>query len=530
MKKLTISLFAMAISVCVGAQSSLTIGVEPGEKWWGAASDGIGAAMPMRPELPVIDQRTQNFNSKTAPLLVSNHGRYVWADGPMVIGMAGDSIKLSSYRGDIHCGSVGGGNLRDAYLAVSSAHFAPTGQLPPEEFFIVPQYNTWIELLYDQNQADVLAYARNILASGLPAGVLMIDDNWQKDYGDFEFRPDRFPDPKAMTDTLHAMGFKVMLWISPYVSPDSKESRDLAAAGYLLKAKGSSDAAVVSWWNGHSTCYDMSNPDACDYLRAKLNSLQTRYGIDGFKFDGGDPERALEEDVDVADGRSFDTEQSRLWAQFAATFPYNELRACWCEGNQPLVQRLGDKPYSWNGVSQLVPSMVSAGLIGHSFAIPDMIGGGEYGSFTGVGTGDFDPQLIVRSCQIHSMMPMMQFSVAPWRVLPEQYLDICRRYAQWHVYLGPYIMETARHCAATGEPIVRHMAYEFPGEEMEEVTDQYMLGSRYLVAPVTTASARRSVRLPRGKWRDDRGKIWRGGRTVEVDAPVERLPWFERIK
>ena len=31
-----------------------------------------------------------------------------------------------------------------------------------------------MELIYDQNQKDVLEYARNILKHGLPAGILMI--------------------------------------------------------------------------------------------------------------------------------------------------------------------------------------------------------------------------------------------------------------------------------------------------------------------------------------------------------------------
>lgn len=86
-------------------------------------------------------------------------------------------------------------------------------------------------------------------------------------------------------------------------------------------------------------------------------------------------------------------------------------------GGQPLVRRLGDKTYSWNGVASLVPSMVSAGLLGYSYTCPDMIGGGEYSSFLGIDASSFDQTLIVRSCQIHSMMPMMQFSVAPWRIL-----------------------------------------------------------------------------------------------------------------
>jgi hypothetical protein len=74
-------------------------------------------------------------------------------------------------------------------------------------FLNKPQYNTWIELVYDQNQADVLKYAHGIVDNGFPPGILMIDDNWQKYYGSTEFRPDRFPDPKGMVDELHALGF-----------------------------------------------------------------------------------------------------------------------------------------------------------------------------------------------------------------------------------------------------------------------------------------------------------------------------------
>ncbi len=49
--------------------------------------------------------------------------------------------------------------------------------------FIKPQYNTWIELIYDQREDRIRKYAHDILANGFPAGVLMIDDNWQEDYG-----------------------------------------------------------------------------------------------------------------------------------------------------------------------------------------------------------------------------------------------------------------------------------------------------------------------------------------------------------
>jgi alpha-glucosidase len=56
----------------------------------------------------------------------------------------------------------------------------------------------------------------------------MIDDNWQRYYGNFDFRAEKFSDPKDMVKKMHAQGFKVMLWICPFVSPDSPEYCELA--------------------------------------------------------------------------------------------------------------------------------------------------------------------------------------------------------------------------------------------------------------------------------------------------------------
>ena len=55
----------------------------------------------------------------------------------------------------------------------------------------------------------MLRYAREICDRGLARSVMEIDDRWQTRYGDIEFDPRKFPDPKAMVDELHALGFKV---------------------------------------------------------------------------------------------------------------------------------------------------------------------------------------------------------------------------------------------------------------------------------------------------------------------------------
>ena len=114
-------------------------------------------------------------------------------------------------------------DLRGAFRAAAEAHFPADGKLPPEEFFSKPQYNTWIELIYNQNQKDITEYCRHIVENDMPKGVIMIDDLWTPYYGSWEFDRVKFPDPKGMIDLLHEWGFRVMLWICPFVSPDSFE-------------------------------------------------------------------------------------------------------------------------------------------------------------------------------------------------------------------------------------------------------------------------------------------------------------------
>ncbi|WP_223815193.1 TIM-barrel domain-containing protein [Sphingobacterium litopenaei] len=97
-----------------------------------------------------------------------------------------------------------GNALKSAYLAASIKYFPASGVLPAEEFFTKPQYNTWIELMYNQNQHDILKYAQDIVANNFPTVVFMIDDNWQRYYGNFDFRVEKFPDPKGMIQKLHS--------------------------------------------------------------------------------------------------------------------------------------------------------------------------------------------------------------------------------------------------------------------------------------------------------------------------------------
>lgn len=527
MKKIMLIVCFLSAFFISQAQHQSQIAPLDGEKWWGCFV-GIGHEMPFASNTPLYDLSKVNFNNEASPLLLSSQGRYVWSEEPFRFQLKNDTLLIESDYETPQV-TVAGTTLREAYLHASKAHFPANGKTPPELFFKEPQYNTWIELMYNQNQKDILDYAHQIIENGFPKGILMIDDNWQRYYGNFEFKAEKFPDARAMTDELHRLGFKVMLWISPFVSADSPEYRDLEAKGFLLKDK-SGAPAVVNWWNGYSACYDMTNPAAVESLKQTLNRCMETYGIDGFKFDAGDIAILANGEYDYYDRNADQNIFSQRWAELGLSYPFNEFRAAWKTGGLPLVQRIGDKDYSWEAVSMLIPNMAICGMLGYPYACPDMIGGGQFTSFLNIEPGEFNEELIVRSCQVHALMPMMQFSVAPWRILSPENMEICARYARLHHTMGDYIYECARHAAETGEPILRHMEYCFPHSGFTDCKDQFMLGDKYMIAPMTTSGDSRTVYLPKGKWRDDRGKTFKGPKKIEIDVPLDRLPYYERIK
>ena len=74
------------------------------------------------------------------------------------------------------------------------------------------------------------------------------------------------------------------------------------------------------------------------------------------------------------------------------------------------------------------------------------------------------------------------------------------------------------------------MEYSFPDQGFEKCVDQYMLGDNYLVAPMLNKGAVRKVTLPKGRWTDEKGCKYKGGKTYDIDVPLDRIPVFTKIK
>jgi alpha-glucosidase len=494
------------------------------EYWWGG-SVVDGSLMPYGREDFSHNQLGDIKGNQSQPLLLSNRGGYIWSESPLTIEFSGDSSNVFSSFSKIDNG-IAGTSLRDAFLYVSKNYFPPSGEIPDPLLFTSPQYNTWIELQYNQNETDILFYAQSVIDNGFPPGALMIDDNWQTDYGIWDFSAERFKDPGLLMDKLHAMGFKVMLWVCPFISPDSEVYRELALKRLLVfEDREKTLPAIVRWWNGASAIIDLTNPEGEKWYLDQLISLQKKYGVDGFKLDAGDPEfyTGIYSYENVLSNNH--TEKHNA---IGLNFPLNEFRATWKMAGQPLAQRLRDKEHTWRHLQSLIPDIIAQGLIGYAFTCPDMIGGGEVNSFTD--TAILDEELIVRSAQCHALMPMMQFSVAPWRILDQQNLDICRRMANLHHEFGKEILALAGKSGKTGEPMVRNMEYMFPHQGYEKIKDQFMLGDQILVAPIMEKGKySRFVQFPEGRWKGDDETVVNGPLRKQIDVPLKRLPWYRNV-
>jgi alpha-glucosidase (family GH31 glycosyl hydrolase) len=482
-------------------------------------------------------------DNQASPIWISSSGAAIYLSGYQLLGFhfnrrgkgsfglyAIDSPKLSfrlAMRRD----------AREAFLAAMRG-VGLAGALPPYEYFAKPSFCTWISFLKGVSQEGIGAYLAEMEASGFSCGVFTIDDKWTPAYGDLRFDAGKFPDPAGLVQSLHARGAKVALWVTPFVDEDSERFAEALEKGYLIGTEGGPEPYFARWWNGRSAMVDLSLPEARQWFLDGLRALAAECGADGYKLDAGDG-RFLGPGCRSARPMNA-LEYADAFASLGAEFEVNELRVSWLSQGLGLVQRLRDKAPSWSrfdGLASIIPHGLTLGLLGYPFFCADMIGGGWDERF--IEAGGVDEELFVRWTEASALLPIMQFSYAPWKLAPEA-RAICLRYAKLHESFAPYIYERARVAAKTGLPIAAPLFLAFPGEaETFAVGDQFMLGDRYLVAPVLEKGAlARDLYLPKGSWlrmgcgvpaKGEGVPIEGGAWLRSVPAALDELPVFELI-
>ncbi|XP_034664993.1 LOW QUALITY PROTEIN: myogenesis-regulating glycosidase [Drosophila subobscura] len=408
----------------------------------------------------------------------------------------------------------------------------PTGY-PDERMVRHPVWSTWALYKAEVDDTVIRDFAQQILDNGFNNSQLEIDDDWEDCYGALTFRKNKFPATKTLTDDLKALGFRVTLWIHPFINNNCTAIYDEAKAlGYLaLDHAGSSD---TQWWNSQpkdAAILDFTKTEVQEWFAKRLKRLQDEEGIDSFKFDAGETTWLPSDPVLQGDGSMVTPLQAvgdyvRTVAAFGDMV---EVRSAQNTQDLPIFVRIVDKDSEWgwnNGLITLITSMLQMNLNGYPFVLPDMIGGNGYNERPP------NKELFLRWLQANVFMPALQYSFVPWN-FDQEAITISKTHTNLHAEYTPYIMKLFKRAVETGEPVNAPLWWIAPTDAVAQgIYDQFLLGDDIIAAPVVTEGAtQRDVYLPAGEWKNGNGdEVYKGPIWImDYPAPLDTLPYFVRV-
>ncbi|TAH66568.1 MAG: family 31 glucosidase [Anaerolineaceae bacterium] len=441
---------------------------------------------------------------------------------------------------------------------IEHAYAKVTGTVP-----MMPEYGLgfWQCKLRYQTQEELLEVAREYKRRGLPIDVIVVDFfHWPKQ-GDWKFDPVYWPDPDAMVKELKQMGIELMVSIWPTVDKTGENYEEMLEKGYLVRTERGFRVGLD--FQGATIHLDATNPEARDYIWDKVKKNYYDKGIRIFWLDEAEPEYSV---YDFDNYRYYLGSNLRIGNLYPREYAKAFYEGMQKEGQVKIVNLVR---CAWAG-SQRFGALVWSGDIASSFeSMQNQLVAGLNMGIAGIpwwttDIGGFhggDPndekfrELFVRWFQWGTFCPVMRLhgdreprqpqygtsggasccSGADNEVWSygEKVYDICVKYMNIREQLRDYTRKLMKEAHEIGSPIMRTMFYQFPDDEKcWDLSDQYMYGDSYLVAPVLYEGVKeREVYLPKGcKWRDlESNTVYQGGNTIQVALTLESMPVFERL-
>ena len=402
--------------------------------------------------------------------------------------------------------------------------------LPPKWAF-----GLWVSSGFKPDSSEaVLDRARRLREQGVPCDVLHLDCYWQRfgRWSEMLWDRDVFPDPEGLLREIKAHGFKVCLWIHPYLGTASERFTEAVEKGYLLKTP-QGEPYVADLWGGYHPpvgIFDLTDPDAVAWFKDLLRPL-LRMGADVFKTDFGE---GVPADAVAHDGRTGEELHNLyplLYNDAVAEVTAEETgraglvwgRSTYAGGQRHAAQWGGDPKCTFRDLAATLRGGLSMGACGHAFWSHDI------GGFDGQPT----PEVYVRWAQLGLFSPLSRAhgttTRMPWDYGDEA-LRIFRDTVRLRYRLLPYIITYAHVAAETSLPMLRAMVLEFPDDPNTYTMDlQYMFGAELMVAPIYNSAGRRPVYFPEGRWVDYwTHEVIEGPQTRWIEVPLEVLPLYVR--
>ncbi|XP_069482938.1 myogenesis-regulating glycosidase [Ambystoma mexicanum] len=419
-----------------------------------------------------------------------------------------------------------GSDVTSIHKYMVRRYFNKPTKIPAESAFRYPIWSTWALYKTDIDQDKLLRFTEKIKKYKFNCSHIEIDDMYSKYYGDFDFDPIKFPNATEMFKKLKEEGFKVTLWIHPFINYNSPNFGVGIERQLFVKEPTGKLPAMIQWWNGIGAILDFTNPNAREWFQNNLKRLKSKYFISSFKFDAGETSY-LPKQFSTFRALSDPSIFSRRYTEMAIPF-YDraELRVGYQSQNISCFFRIIDRNSVWGyelGLKSLIPTVLTISMLGYPFILPDMIGGNIYPNVTDGADEMPDRELYIRWLELSAFMPSMQFSVPPW-LYDKDVIEIAQKFTELHESLvAPLLLELAGEVTDTGDPIIRPIWWISPSDETaHKIDSQFLIGDTLMVAPVLEPGKQeRDVYLPAGKWRSYKGELFQKTPVFLTDYPVD---------
>lgn len=518
---------------------------------------GMGQYQQPYLDLKGMDIELAHRNSQASvPFALSSKGYGLLWNNPGV-GRAVFGKNIMSFEAystkSLDCRMVAG----DTPAEIEEAYASVTGKVP-----MMLEYGLgfWQCKLRYQTQEELLEVAREYKRRNIPIDVIVVDFfHWPKQ-GEWKFDPVFWPDPEAMVKELKSLGIELMVSIWPTVDKSCENYEEMLEKGYLIRTERGFRVGLD--FQGATIHYDATNPKARDYVWEKVKKNYYDMGIQIFWLDEAEPEYTVYDFDNYRYYLGSNLQIGNLYPKmYAQTFyegmtkegqkqVVNLLRCAWA-GSQRYGALVwsGDIASSFESLRNQLAAGLNMGIAGIPWWTTDI--GGFHG---GNPEEEGFRELFVRWFQWATFCPVMRLhgdreprqpqlgtgggatccSGAANEIWSygEKVYEICVKYINLREKLRDYTRELMKAAHEKGSPIMRTLFYEFPEDERcWEISDEYMYGNRYLVAPVLfTGMKERSIYLPKGyDWKEiESSEVYCGGDTITLSLTLESIPVFQK--